>query len=53
MLKTRPLVHSDSRKSSELHLVQMDVLQILWLLANPLQIHCMAFSFRDAVNYLT
>ncbi|MBU4068071.1 MAG: hypothetical protein KKH17_07255, partial [Proteobacteria bacterium] len=39
MLKTRPLVHSDPRKSSVPYRVQLDVLQILWLLANPLQTH--------------
>jgi len=36
MLKVRPLVHSDPRKSSVPYRVQLDILQILWLLANPL-----------------
>ena len=35
MLKTRPLVHSDPRKSSVPYRVQLFLSQILWLLANP------------------
>ncbi len=39
MLKTRPLVHSDPRKSSVPYRVQLKVSQILWLLARPLWTH--------------
>ena len=39
MLKAQPLVRSDPGKSSVPYRVQLDVLQILWLLANPLQTH--------------
>ena len=39
MLKTRPLVHSDPRKSSVPYRVQLILSQILWLLANPLWTH--------------
>jgi len=44
MLKTRPLAHADPRKSSVPYRVQRDILQILWLLANPLQTHGMGES---------
>jgi len=39
MLKTRPLVYSDPRKSSVPYHVQLFLSQILWLLANPLWTH--------------
>jgi len=39
MLKTRPLVHSDPRKSSVPYRVQLILSQILWLLANTLLTH--------------
>ena len=39
MLKTRPLVHWDPRKSSVPYRVQLFLSQILWLLANPLWTH--------------
>jgi len=38
-VKTRPLVLLDPRKSSVPYRVQLDGLQILWLLANPLWTH--------------
>ena len=44
MLKTRPLVHSDPRKSSVPYRVQLILSQILWLLANPLWTHGMGES---------
>jgi len=39
MLKMRPLVYSDPRKSSVPYRVQLFLSQILWLLANPLWTH--------------
>ena len=39
LLKTRPLVHSDPRKSSVPYRVQLFLSQILWLLTNPLWTH--------------
>ena len=44
MHKTRPLVHSDPRKSSVPYRVQLFLSQILWLLANPLWTHGMGES---------
>jgi len=38
-VKTRPLVLLDPRKLSVPYRVQLDGLQILWLLANPLRTH--------------
>jgi len=39
LLKTRPLVYSDPRKSSVPYRVQLFLSQILWLLTNPLWTH--------------
>jgi hypothetical protein len=39
MLNAQPLVHSDpSSPSRQAYCVQLDVLQILWLLANPITV---------------